>query len=298
MTRQPVDQPTIHESVPTATDHRPGDLRIFFAATFALTWGLAAVALFAPDAIVMVTGRQFDTTNPVYFVAVYSPTIVGIAMIATRSGFAGLGELASRVFRWRVHPGFYALVLGGWLGMDVLARLLQLAVSGESTTSSGLPLWSLLLNGTPPTPIEVWFAAPLFLVATLVLDAGPVGEEVGWKGYALPRLLDSRRGPLFAAVVFGVVWGVWHAPAFLVSGTTQSESGMGFVWLLLGTVFTSLIMTWLYRRTNGSILVSGILVHLMNNSVASQLWAIVLVLAMPATLAGVSLYRSGHKAAA
>jgi uncharacterized protein len=298
MTRQSVHQPTMYQPAPTATDHRPGDLPIFFAATFALTWGLAAIALFAPDAIVTVTGRQFDTTNPAYFVAVYSPTIVGIAMIATRSGFAGLGELASRVFRWRVHPGFYVVVLGGWLGMDVLARLLQVAISGESTTSSGSPLWSLLLHGTPPTPIEFWFAAPLFLVATLVLDAGPVGEEIGWKGYALPRLLDSKRGPLFAAIVFGVIWGVWHAPAFLVSGTSQSESGMGFVWLFLGTTFTSVIMTWLYKRTNESILVAGILVHMMNNSVAAQLWAFVLVLSVPAALAGISLYRSGRRVTA
>lgn len=298
MTRQIVDRPKLYQPAPAATDHRPRDLPIFFIATFALTWGLAAVALFAPDAIVTLTGRAFDTANPVYFVAVYSPTIVGIAMIASRKGFAGLGELATRVFRWRVHPGFYVLVLGGWLGADALARLVQIVVSGEPTTSSGSPLWSLLLNGTPSTPIEYWYAAPLFLVATLVLDAGPVGEEIGWKGYALPRLLDSKRGPLFAAIAFGVIWGVWHAPAFFVSGTAQSEQGMGFVWLFLGTTFTSVIMTWLYKRTNGSILVSGILVHMMNNSVAAQLWAFVVVLSVPAALAGISLYCAARKAAA
>ncbi len=298
MTGQLIDQQTPNMPGPITTDHRPKDLAIFLAATFGITWGLAAIALCAPEVIPLVTGRRFDTTNPLYFVAVYSPSIVGVAMIASRSGFAGLGELATRVFRWRVHPGYYALILGGMLIVDLLARIVQFVVAGETTTSGGLPVWSMLLNGSPPTPTEFWFAVPLFMVSTLVLDAGPVGEEIGWKGYALPRFLDSKRGPLLAAITFGLVWGLWHAPAFLVSGTAQHDLGLGLSWLVMGTVSSSIIMTWLYRRTNGSIFVSGILVHLMINSTAAQLWAYELVLVVPAALAGASLYRSGRKAAA
>uniref|UniRef100_UPI00286CF772 CPBP family glutamic-type intramembrane protease n=1 Tax=Salinibacterium sp. TaxID=1915057 RepID=UPI00286CF772 len=100
------------------------------------------------------------------------------------------------------------------------------------------------------------------------------------------------------SITFGLVWGLWHAPAFLVSGTAQHDLGLGLFWLVMGTVSSSIIMTWLYRRTNGSIFVSGILVHLMINSTAAQLWAYELVLVVPAALAGASLYRSGRKAAA
>lgn len=292
MTHHTLERQTLDRPSPVTTNQRLRDLTVFFAATFGLTWGLAAIALFAPEVILLVTGSPLSATNPLFFLATYSPSVVGIIMIAARSGFAGLGELATRLFHWRVHPGYYALIFGGMLAADVLARVLQSAVAGETTTSGGLPLWSLLLNGIPPTPLEFWFAAPLFLLATLVLNPGPL-EEIGWKGYALPRIIDRPRGPLLGAVLFGLIWGLWHAPAFAISGTAQHDLGISFVWLMLGTVNLSVIMTWLYRRTSGSILVSGILVHLMANSRVSDIWAYDLVLLVPAALAGISLYRAG-----
>ncbi len=281
----------VHPTTSTTDTRRRRQLGYFFAGTFGLTWGLAALAGLAPGVIRTLTGSEFSTSNPVYYLAVSSPSVVGVAMIASSTGAAGLRELASRVFRWRVHPAYYAVVLLGWPAMDVLARVVQQTVGGSRTTSSGDDLWSLLLDGTPPTPVGLWYLAPVFLLATLALDAGPVGEEIGWKGYALPRLLAGRRGPLAGALVLGLVWGLWHAPAFLISGTAQKDQGMGFAWLLLGTVASSVIMTWLYRRTGGSILVSGILVHLMTNSTVARLWAIDLVFLVPAVLAAVALHR-------
>jgi uncharacterized protein len=277
--------------IPTTPDRRRRDLVQFFAGTFGLTWGLAAVAIAAPDAIVAVTGSAFSTTNPAYYLAVYAPSVIAVVLIATQSGRSGLRELASRVFRWRVRPGYYVLVVLGLPALDMLARLVQAAVLGDPLTSSGEPLWSLLFGGVVSTPMGLWFAAPLFLLATLVLDAGPIGEEIGWKGYALPRMIGGARGPLTGAVLFGVIWGVWHAPAFLVAGTFQHDMGMNLAVLVLGSICLSLIMTWLYRRTHGSILVSGILVHLFINSTVSRLSAYTIVLAVPAIACAVALHR-------
>lgn len=64
--------------------------------------------------------------------------------------------------------------------------------------------------------------APALLLATLLVDAGPIGEEIGRRGCALPRMLHGRN-PLAPAVLPGVVWGLWHLPAFVVAGTHQHD---------------------------------------------------------------------------
>jgi len=86
-----------------------------------------------------------------------------------------------------------------------------------------------------------------------------------------------------------VIWGVWHLPAFFVAGTFQHDAGMGIFWLILGTTLSSVVMTWLYRRTRGDVLASGLLVHLMNNSMSAQLPFIDLVYAPLAIVAAVAL---------
>lgn len=266
---------------------RPGDLRWFLGLTFGLTWGVAALVLLARPQVEALTG-PFGTSSPLYDLAVCAPSLSALVLTAVRAGRPGLRELGSRLLRRRVSPGWYALVLLAWPFADVLARLLEEIVSER-------PLGSLLLDGVRPTPLHLWYLAPAMLVATLLLDAGPLGEELGWRGYALPRLLQGRLGRFGSAVVLGLVWGAWHLPAFLISGTYQHDEGMGVLWLVLGTVLSSLIMTWLYLRTGGSILLAGIMVHLMNNSTVSSLWAFDLVMTLPALVAAVALLRRDRR---
>ncbi|WP_375425793.1 lysostaphin resistance A-like protein [uncultured Friedmanniella sp.] len=262
---------------------RRHDLSWFFGLTFGLTWGVAALVLLARPQVEAVTG-EFGTSSPLYYLAVYAPSLSAVVLTAVRTGRSGLEELASRLLRRRVSPGWYALVLLAWPFADLLARLLEEIVTER-------PLGPLLLSGIPPTPLHSWYLAPAMLLATLLLDAGPLGEELGWRGYALPRLVRGRLGRLGSAAVLGLVWGAWHLPAFLISGTFQHDERMGVLWLILGTVLSSLIMTWLYLRTGGNILLAGILVHLMNNSTVSSLWAFDLVMTLPALVAAVALLR-------
>ncbi len=278
---------TIPSPVRFETDHtvppRRGDVALFYAGAFGLTWGIAALLLLARPQVEAVSGT-FDTLHPLYFLAVYAPTLTAVVLTAAREGRAGLRRLAARVFRWRVPARYYALVLLGWPVMDVVARVLQWAVDGD-------PI-SLLPMATQPA-IEglPWVLAPALLLSTLLLDAGPLGEEVGQRGYALPRLM-ARRTPLVAALEVGVLWGVWHLPAFALAGTAQHDLAMGFGWLLLGTVATSVLMSWISLRTRGGVLVAGVLVHLMNNVAVAELWAVAVVGAVVAVPAAVSLHRT------
>lgn len=85
---------------------------------------------------------------------------------------------------------------------------------------------------------------------------------MAWRGLALP-LLQRRLAPLWAALLLGVVWGVWHLPAFWLSGTPQS--GWGFTPFLVGSVCLSVIVTPLFNAARGSILLA-VLYHFQANN--------------------------------
>lgn len=127
----------------------------------------------------------------------------------------------------------------------------------------------LLLGGAPPpfTMIrEELYLVPLYLVLVVLMPwNGPVGEEFGWRGYALPRLQD-RYGPLTASLVIGTVWGVWHLPTFFAPLGVLSAlvSAVGLVFIIpytLTTIANSIFMTWLYNKTKASALIAGIIWH-------------------------------------
>ncbi len=108
-----------------------------------------------------------------------------------------------------------------------------------------------------------WGRAPQILAVSLLLDPGPVGEEFGWRGFALPRLLQ-RFNPIVASLILGLIWGVWHLPAFLIPELPQSH--FNFAAFLASTVALTIVITWLWLKSKGSLLVA-IAAHLMTDHV-------------------------------
>jgi membrane protease YdiL (CAAX protease family) len=102
--------------------------------------------------------------------------------------------------------------------------------------------------------VLVEFVRVLFL-------GGPVEEELGWRGFALPRL-QQHLNALDASILLGLVWGLWHLPLYFVLGTGQSEmlgaatspafAIGGFIGWTIGL---SVLFTWLFNQTGGSLLV-------------------------------------------
>jgi membrane protease YdiL (CAAX protease family) len=270
--------PPTSDVVPNSNQNR--ELAAFFACTFAITWGLAALLLFFPSLLARVFG-EFSTKSPLYFLAVYAPSLVALLLSCWRKGWReGLRLIGSLRPRTASVP-FYALVLFGWLGVQALALVLQ-----------------GLADGTPPVwpDFSRWYMAPVVLVVTLVTNPGPLGEELGWRGYALPRMLSGPQSGLSAAIVLGVIWGVWHLPRFFIAASPH-EVPMGIVWLLLSTTLLSVIMTWLFRRTNGDVLAAGVLVHLlMTNFTTARLPFLDLTCAPLALAAAVALVRERRPA--
>lgn len=111
----------------------------------------------------------------------------------------------------------------------------------------------------PPILADPWY--PLVAVGSVLVLGGPLAEELGWRGFALPRLLCGF-SPLLSSVGLGAVWALWHVPLFFLPGATQY--GVGFAGYLLMTVVTSFFMTVAFMESRGSVFVA-IVAHTLQN---------------------------------
>src|SRR5262245_21095926 len=164
------------------------------------------------------------------------PSLVGILLTALDGGRSGLGELFGRLGRVRVPLIWYAVVL-------LLLPVLQLVALGVPALL-GLATITFIFSG--------------FIVLSSV--ASGVGEELGWRGFALPRLQASR--PAFAAsLLLGVLWGLWHLPLQIARGLPLTAAGLAqFASFLLLLAGWAVLFTWIYNNTKGSLFLM-ILLH-------------------------------------
>ena len=217
---------------------------VFFIITFAITWSIGAFAIFLPVQFRSLFGEISDT-HPLYYIAVAAPTISASILALAVEGWHGLGDLFKRLLRWRFGVHWYILVL---FGLPLLGWLITLFTGSHplKDVSSPALLLALLFN---------------------LLVTGPLGEELGWRGFALPRLLD-RFSPFRASLILGIIWGIWHLPSFFVS--TMVQSGLSLPLFLLNAVCLSFLASWLFMNTGGSVLIT-ILLHYMANFCVSVL---------------------------
>lgn len=217
-------------------------LTAFFLLTFGYTWGVALAFVFAPAVATQLFGPA-GFTNPWIFLAVWSPTLSGLLCALVFSGPRGLKELLGRMFRVRIGLKWWALALLGTAAVSLSARYVQHFVTGA-----------------PAPPLDAIDRWPFFLqvgLITLIADPGPLGEDLGWRGFAMPRML-STMPPLATSLVLGVIWGVWHFPAFFIPGLPQVAIPLH--WFLLAITSCSVVMTWMALHTRGAVL-PLVLVH-------------------------------------
>jgi uncharacterized protein len=187
----------------------------YFVLAYALTWVLAPLLT-----ISLLLG----------VVGLLMPAVAAIIVIALTEGKPGVKTLLRRLKLWRVGLRWYVVALG-------LPVLLTAAVVALS----------ILLG----TSAQVEFS-PVSLL-TMIVFVLVVGEEIGWRGYALPKLLQSHSA-VVASLILGVLWGGWHLPTFFIPGAPQA--GIPFVAFLLFTTGASVLFTWLHLHTVGSLLIA------------------------------------------
>lgn len=219
---------------------------LFYLLTYTFAWGLSALFLLFPAWMVAHFGRV-TLWNPIIFATIWTPTIWAFILAFVLDGRAGLRDLLIRVFRWRVKLRWYLISTVGIASLGLAASFVRAAASH--------------IPAPPVLDFAAWPALTLYGLSMLVVDPGPIGEDPGWRGYALPRMLQ-RFNPAVASVLLGTVWAVWHLPAFLFSGMPQAPLSVG--WFLLAVVSLTVLMSWVAVNTRGAV-IPAILMHWASN---------------------------------
>lgn len=208
----------------------------FLAIAFGLAWGLMGLYFAFPEQLESIFG-PVGYANPLFVISVYAPAIAGLALTLRHYGIRGLGSFLRRLTFWR-------MPLVGW-------AFLVLGIPAVFYAGAAI-------NGTLTGPEAL---ATLLPSLALMLVLGPM-EEFGWRGVALP-LLQRKYTPFVASLVLGVIWAVWHLPAFFLGGTPQS--GWSFGSFFLGVMAITMILTAMFNASAGSLLIAALYHFQMNN---------------------------------
>jgi uncharacterized protein len=165
-----------------------------------------------------------------------APTTVAILLTAVSSGRAGLRELFSRVKKVRVNPMLWVIAFG----IPFLFSTIATAIMSDQLGPTRFPAWYAII--------------PPFAFAVVLL--GPLCEEIGWRGYLQPKLLE-RVSPARAAIFVGIIWTAWHFPlSFTPGATTPLDSFQAIVTYLVSSIGMSAIMLTIVVAGRGSIALS------------------------------------------
>jgi membrane protease YdiL (CAAX protease family) len=205
----------------------------FLFIAFGLAWGILALFIFLPNQMTKMFG-ELTGQHPLFFLAVYAPAIAAFIVIMQKCGVGGLWRYLSRLLLWRCSLSWYIFLILG----------IPLIFIGGAALKGNLY--------AEPFPFSSFQS--LFVALVFAAIKGPV-EEFGWRGLALP-LMQRRLTPIWAGLILGAIWGFWHLPAFLLSGTQQSA--WSFTPFFTGSVAISVIMTPLFNTSRGSILLPAL----------------------------------------
>jgi uncharacterized protein len=211
-------------------------LASFVVLAYAVSWGWAFPLVAAGDVIEKGVGW------PTHFPGLLGPAIAAFVVTAVVWGRARVRDLLARMGRWRFPLRWWAAALSP---LAFLAVALAVAVAvGKLPRGSGFGRYS----GFPAIGV-----VPVAVVAILIT----FGEETGWRGFALP-LLQRRYGGLAAALLLTPIWALWHLPSFFIVSTYRGFAPVGYVGFVFGLACGSIVLTWLYNGTGGSILACAV----------------------------------------
>ena len=211
----------------------------FYILAFGISWvGMISIIL-ASRNIAPAYRPYFLILSILYAIG---PALAAVIISQAAHGKRGVQDLLKGLIRWRVRPGWYLVAL---LGPAVLLTVAQVLTKllGFSVTIA-----------VPPVNLS-----PYVIFGLGVNVLANTCEEIGWRGFALPRL-QKRYNALTATLIVGVLWALWHLPLLFLAG---SMSEYPFLWFTI-IVANAFIYTWIYNSTKGSILLV-VLFHASGN---------------------------------
>lgn len=227
-----------------------GGLWAFFALTFLISWGVPGAFLFLSQRLIWIP-FSLDMYSPLYFIAVWGPAIAAVSVIATTERSGSVRAFFRRMLDWRIRPSWRLFALAGIPTLNFFGAVIEAALGN-------------------PHAME-WYSGPSSALAAAFLlraTAGPV-EELGWRGFALPRMQQLMH-PVKALLLLALIHAVWHAPVFLVGRFAHFGTPLSFPIAFARFAINILIVTTFintaYNANNGSVTVA-FLIHWMLNGV-------------------------------
>lgn len=233
-----VASPALANTGPAGRASRP--LALFAVLAYGWTWGLSAAAY-----VLLPAGVISESTVDLLGTAVGFGPLLAAVVVAAGLGRAALEELLASVARWRVSPVWY------------LAALYGPALVAVAGASAWYGPGALAYDRMWPEIVTRYLPSALIMLVT----AGPIQEELGWRGFALPRL-QRLLGPVSGTVVLGAVWATWHLPNVFLRGWDATTAAL----FLLATFLTAFAYTWLTNGARGSVLLAMLLHAGINTS--------------------------------
>ena len=216
-------------------------LMLFFVLAYAFSW-----AVWGPAVLLLRGTSEPQTSALLHLAGGLGPMASAFVVTALAGGYAGIRELLGRVFRWRVGLGWWVVVVAGPAVLFLLAAVISRQLFG------GWPE----LGGFGRSEEFAFLGLLPYWLANIVFFG--FGEEVGWRGFALPRLQTGRRSALTAALILSLFWAAWHIPLF---SFVMGFDTMGLVAIpgwLFSIVTGSVLLAWIYNSTDGSVLIVAI----------------------------------------
>lgn len=266
----------------------------YYVLTFVISWGCLLLAIGGPVGI-PANSEQFGRLLPVVILALLAgPTVAGLLLTGLVQGFAGYRELLSRLLRWRVSVRWHPVAI-------LTAPLLFMAIP--------LALSLLSPEFLPGIFITDDKASLLLMGIAAGLSAG-IFEELGWTGFAIPRL-RPRYSVITTGLTVGFLWAAWHFLVNFWSSGRDSPSGALSLALLLTSLLFSIgiltayrvLMVWIYDRT-GSLLVamimhlsltaSNVILAPLATGVLPVIWVLALAAALWIVVAAVAIANRGQ----
>jgi membrane protease YdiL (CAAX protease family) len=217
----------------------------FFALTYAVTWMCFFTAWALSSSVGSFVPALAAFRMPLLILGTFAPSLVALGITTRDEGIPGTQALLRRLLDSRVAARWYVFAIG-------YMAAIKLAVA---------VVYRLGIGSWPPFGNEPWYT----IVAAIVIST-PVqaGEEIGWRGYALPRLA-ARFGLARASLVLGLLWAWWHLPLFFVPGL--GNHGQSFPVFVAGGIALSVAMAWLYANTHGSLLLAMLMHSAVNQTI-------------------------------
>jgi membrane protease YdiL (CAAX protease family) len=209
--------------------------------------------------------QQMDLSTPLIIVGAITGLLPAFVVSSVFSTIPGVSAYLSSYRKPRGAFGYYLLALVLIPAIWLLGNLLSRALGMKFPFSR-----------FPGADIKLLGSVALFFLYNFIY--GGLSEEPGWRGFALPRL-QAKFSPLVSSLILGTLWAVWHAPARFGGMEAKNISNTLVEWVLI--LFVTIIFTWLFNRTKGSILVTALIHPAMNttgNYLTASLGAIILLL--------------------